>query len=129
MAHIHFENMRLYAEDASNNNEPWKSWEYKPNTREGWTDSKKHPVWGEDVEYRRKAVTVPYGPYGRVSPPLTVAPADGTFVWSVLQPHHAQVWCGKGPLLSYEGLWHLTKEAAVGHHKALLQANLDYLTT
>ncbi len=62
MAHVHAENMRLYAEDAAKCDEPWTLWQVrlKMGSRwsdEGWLTTKLHPNWDVTCEYRRTPIT------------------------------------------------------------------------
>jgi hypothetical protein len=55
--HKHAENMALYAQDAAKTNEPWELWECKKRNDDNWGNiGTHHPVWLDDVEYRRKPV-------------------------------------------------------------------------
>ena len=55
-AHIHAENMRLYAEDAAETDKPWERWELRANmlTNAGWTSFTEAPTWVSNLYYRRK---------------------------------------------------------------------------
>ena len=53
-AHIHAENMRLYAEDATKTDKPWELWEFKSFGMEDWQTLNSNPTWGFATEYRRK---------------------------------------------------------------------------
>lgn len=57
-AHIHAENMRLYAEDALETETPWERWEFKFGCDGDWLPVTEHPVWDTRSEYRRKTKTV-----------------------------------------------------------------------
>ena len=53
-AHIHAENMRLYAEDATKTDKPWELWEFISFGMEDYQTLKTNPNWGFATEYRRK---------------------------------------------------------------------------
>lgn len=53
-AHIHAENMRLYAEDATKTDKPWELWEFISFGMEDWQTLNSNPTWGFATEYRRK---------------------------------------------------------------------------
>ena len=53
-AHIHAENMRLYAEDATKTAKPWELWEFISLGMEDWQTLNSSPTWGFATEYRRK---------------------------------------------------------------------------
>ena len=53
-AHIHAENMRLYAEDATKTDKPWELWEFKSLGMEDWQTLESNPTWGFATEYRRE---------------------------------------------------------------------------
>ena len=57
MAHPHAENMRLYAEDAAETDEPWERWEHQTwvslNALSEWKPLSDHPEWHTDYWYRR----------------------------------------------------------------------------
>ena len=52
-AHIHAENMRLYAEDATKTDKPWELWEFISLGMEDYQTLESNPNWGFDTEYRR----------------------------------------------------------------------------
>jgi len=56
-AHVHAENMRLYAEDALETSEPWKRWEWYLRGV-GWIQLASQPEWEDDISYRRKPKTI-----------------------------------------------------------------------
>ena len=53
-AHIHAENMRLYAEDATKTDKPWELWEFISFGMEDWQTLNSSPTWGFATEYRHK---------------------------------------------------------------------------
>ena len=53
-AHIHAENMQLYAEDAAKTAKPWELWEFISFGMEDWQTLKSHPNWGFATDYHRK---------------------------------------------------------------------------
>ena len=53
-AHIHAENMMLYAEDAAETAKPWELWEFISFGMEDWQPLDSNPNWGFATEYRRK---------------------------------------------------------------------------
>ena len=53
-AHIHAENMQLYAEDAAKTAKPWELWEFISFGMEDWQTLDSNPNWGFATEYRRK---------------------------------------------------------------------------
>lgn len=67
-AHPHAENMRLYAEDATETDRPWERWECRKRGevhRQGgrWVHAWEHcqpdmRSWRPDYEYRRKPRTI-----------------------------------------------------------------------
>lgn len=53
MAHIHAENMKLYAEDAAMSDTPWDYWEFCVPDSRGWLQCIQHPAWNTGYAYRR----------------------------------------------------------------------------
>lgn len=53
-AHIHAENMRLYAEDATKTDKPWELWEFISFGMEDYQTLESNPNWDFATEYRRK---------------------------------------------------------------------------
>ena len=58
-AHIHAENMMLYAEDAAETAKPWELWEFISFGMEDWQSLDSNPNWGFATEYRRKKMADP----------------------------------------------------------------------
>jgi hypothetical protein len=55
--HKHADLMLEYAKDALTNKTPWELWECKKRNDDNWGNiGTHHPVWLDDVEYRRKPV-------------------------------------------------------------------------
>lgn len=52
-AHPHAELMALYAEDATETDEPWKLWEWFHSHSNKWLQCNKHPTWQLGNKYRR----------------------------------------------------------------------------
>lgn len=56
-AHVHAENMKLFAEDAMKTDKPWYQWEYDNGA--GWQQLRQLPSWGETILYRRRPEKTP----------------------------------------------------------------------
>lgn len=56
-AHIHAKEMMLYAQDATETNEPWTRWEVFDIAGK-WMDCLSSPLWLHSRIYRRKHVPV-----------------------------------------------------------------------
>lgn len=86
IGHIHAESMALYAHDAATHERPWELWERAPAGSNdcSWEAMQNHPSWGKSSWYRRKPKTIKIGEYD-VPEPCRVAPANGTFCYSVAQ--------------------------------------------
>ena len=128
-AHIHAENMRLYAEDALTTDEPWLLWQWKDNLGL-WRNFDSHsltihPSWYPEVEYRRKPRTININGF-EVPEPLRIEPKFEEPYW-IADPASRDLadqykWAGHTVDFRWlqRGLLHLTKEAAELHAKALL---------
>jgi len=53
MKHPHVDRMFEYAEDALKTERPWERWQLRVNGFE-WENCQDHPLWMDDIEYRRK---------------------------------------------------------------------------
>lgn len=123
MAHKHAASMALYAQDATETDEPWTRWKFRrPDGK--WMPLNTHPSWVLDVEYRRKPKTIKVNGF-EVPEPLKEMPERGD-VWLAI-PHSesfAQHYCADcmrwKQIALDRGLLHSTKEAAVAHSKAML---------
>ncbi|OCA55171.1 hypothetical protein [Photorhabdus namnaonensis] len=60
-AHVHAENMALYAQDALKTDEPWKLWEYHDDNMGLWKNVITHPSWDYRSTYRRKPEMITVG--------------------------------------------------------------------
>lgn len=127
-AHIHAENMKLYAQDAAETDDPAARWEFQSAYTDGkWTSlPADHPQWDERAFYRRKPRTHMVNGF-EVPEPMREAPIDGTLVW--LSAPHIDDYCasltwseGRDWNRRYlaRGLVHATKEAAVANAKAMI---------
>lgn len=54
--HIHAELMAKYAEDARETDKPWERWQHRGSwdLPDRWWDCTTHPIWAENLQYRRK---------------------------------------------------------------------------
>lgn len=128
-AHVHAENMALYAQDAQETDTPWKRWEikYPYENDSAWVLLPGNPIWDERLQYRRKPKTIKINGFD-VPEPCRHPLKDGELFY--LPP----IFSFSGELVAFEwrnswpdrmrhlnsGLVHLTKEAAEIHAKALM---------
>ncbi len=124
-AHIHAQNMLLYAQDAAETDKPWERWEIYDRFGAGVTLLRQHPQWREDVQYRRKIKTIDINGY-EVPEPVR-EPLEKEDKYFIADPSELDgtldfKWQGE----AFEEYWldvgliHRTKEAAELHAKALL---------
>lgn len=124
MKHPHAELMTLYAQDAMETDKPQERWEYKSKIEtDKWVTCWNHPNWAPDYEYRRKPRTVNINGF-EVPEPLREAPEKGVTVYSPCFDFQTRHWPFDGGDLDMQclenGMFHLTKEAAEIHTKALI---------
>ena len=126
MKHKHAELMMQYAKDAMETAEPWERWEYYSHKCK-WEPFKiSGPSWGEESEYRRKAITIningqevpePYRGEMKFNQPYYMP-----WIGSKANHYDTKLWghyLYDNEVMSL-GLVHLNKEAAIIHSLALL---------
>ncbi len=128
-AHVHAENMRLYAEDAAKTDKPWELWEARAKgyERSKFHSADGHPAWSIGFEYRRKPRVITVGNHSWPEP-MKEAPGIGTelFCFSLNKDidelSYKFTWHDIG--VDYDvlqrGIVHTTKEAAQAHAEALI---------
>ena len=127
-AHVHAENMALYAQDAQETDTPWERWEFKyqHENDSAWVLLPGNPIWDEHLQYRRKPSTINININGfevpepcREAPPLDMPfhIPDASMGGGVL----GLIWTGSRYhcLLLDRGVVHLTFDAAKDHAYAL----------
>lgn len=120
MAHKHAALMALYAQDASETDEPWKRWESCVLGQ--WTALAQNPHWYPDREYRRKPKTIMVNGF-EVPAPLDKVQV-GTTVY-IASPASLDLsvmvvyTSGHNPYFDRK-IVHATRDAAVAHAKAML---------
>lgn len=125
-AHVHAENMRLYAEDAAKTDEPWTLWQSDNGLGE-WIDQKRHPSWLIEANYRRKPVVMVT--MGRHSwpEPLKEKPSNGFPYWVIDIAYPEEPERNNWGEATREDEWlcsgicHYTKEAAIAHALSLIE--------
>jgi len=129
-AHIHAENVKLYAEDAAETDKPWERWEAKHTmcARDvKYATLVGHPEWSKSILYRRKPRTHMVNGFEVPEPMREVR--YGTWVW-VADPGHVD-FCHEEAMANApcdfewikRGLVHATKDAAIANAKAMLNIN------
>ena len=124
-AHIHAEDMALYAQDAMETDKPWERWECKYTYQkiEEWETLAGNPFWDERLQYRRKPRTININGFEVPEPRREPLEEGGKFfllnVYSGIA--FEKSWDGQAheDLLRC-GMVHLTREAAEIHAKALM---------
>lgn len=53
-AHVHAQNMVLYAQDALETDKPGGRWESRRDGKDEWVEQEHSPLWRTDFNYRRK---------------------------------------------------------------------------
>ena len=126
-AHIHAENMKLYAQDAAETETPWDRWEWRPIRASvtEWVSGTASLTWSPENEYRRKPRTHTVNGF-EVPEPMREKPEVGAkFYLPMPSAPDFQAedmwtdstWCDH---LLERGLVHATKEAAIQNAKAML---------
>lgn len=122
MGHIHAAAMAEYAKDAMDTDKPWERWEFSLNNERSYTPLHKHPSWGADRKYRRKAKTILINGH-EVPEPCRTPLKYGEVYWALafLCGTTRLCWRDDDIDTSYleNGVIHLTKEAAEKHFNAL----------
>lgn len=122
-AHIHAENMKLYAQDAAETDKPWERWEFRNHSTDAWLSG--YAIDWTAKEYRRKPRTHKVNGFD-VPEPMRDAPAGGVKYW-IAEPCNEE-WAEKywwhddsnDRRWLQRGLVHATKEAAIANAKAML---------
>lgn len=123
-AHIHAENMKLYAQDAAETDKPWERWECCNVYREGWLELCTPPDWTA-ANYRRKPRTHTVNGF-EVPVPMWDMPNYGTqvFIAYPIDYRFFMAACFYGEEIDRmwlkRGLVHATKEAAVANARAMI---------
>ncbi len=126
-AHVHAENMRLYAEDAAKMEAPYELWEFKycADGDDTWQAMSLHPNWSESFSFRRKPRMITVGKHSWPEP-MKEAPTHGYEYFFVdlagANLAYKAFWSGGDVdenLLS-KGQVHTTEEAAKSHAQAMI---------
>ena len=120
--HLHAENMRLYALDALETDEPWTRWQVKSQT--DWNKLSSSPGWLINCKYRRKPKTLTINSI-EFPEPMRIAPAAYETYFPVTlfgSCGHSYQWLDDSTdsELLKKGLCQATKEGAELQRKALL---------
>lgn len=124
-AHIHAENMKLYAQDAAETDKPWERWECRCELSNNWCAIGRELIWAPEWEYRRKPRTHTVNGF-EVPGPMRDAPEVGAKFYLPMpsapdfqaeDTWTDSTWCDH---LLERGLVHATKEAAIANAKAML---------
>ena len=124
-AHIHAENMKLYAQDAAETDKPWERWEYSNGSGKYYVECRENPTWYPSFEYRRKPRTHKVNGF-EVPEPMREAPEVGSSYWvpSIDTTVLAFSCFWEGDMFDERrlerGLVHATKEAAIANAKAMI---------
>jgi len=122
-AHVHAESMAQYAEDARETEKPWERWEIEIGKE--WWPLSKMAEWHPQFKYRRKPRTININGH-EVPEPLREEPANGQSLYSPAffnsESFQVTYWHATRVQQDWlsQGLFHLTREAAELHAKALL---------
>jgi hypothetical protein len=127
-AHVHADEMKLYAQDAAETEAPWSRWQFKNKGGSVWLDIYENPRWSNIAEYRRKPETIRIGDMD-VPKPMTFAPAKGSSYFvpdadsSIM--YCTYTWEGHrfDLILLDRAMAHSTKEAAIQHAMAMVLAS------
>ena len=121
MGHVHAAAMAEYAKDAAETDMPWERWECARRGEE-YSPLIDHPVWRDDIKYRRKPKTILINGH-EVPEPHRTPLKDGEVYWALTLFSRATSlrWKDDDFDNSYleNGFIHLTKEAAEKHLNAL----------
>ena len=96
MAHKHYKEMMMYAEDAAETDEPWSRWQGHHDSRDEWKGLYNNPMWLTCHSYRRKAKTININGYDVPEPvrqPLDMG--DQYYLvghFHIYEYHHKRVW-------------------------------------
>lgn len=124
-AHIHAENMKLYAQDAAETDRPWLRWEFNDGDGSWLPQDCDNPRWFADFQYRRKPRTHTVNGF-EVPGPMWEMPNYGTkvFIAYPIDYRFFMAACFYGEEIDRmwlkRGLVHATKEAAIANAKAML---------
>ena len=123
VGHLHAENMKLYAEDATVNEKPWELWEFFENN--SWCPCSEHPEWNVFRQYRRKPKTININGFEVPSPIRDPLNEDEIcYIVDLTGNRVCEVdWCNTSSFCKQwlkSGIIHKTEEAAELHLKALL---------
>ena len=122
MGHIHAAAMAEYAKDAIETDKPWERWEFFSLHNQEYKTLDGHPIWHEDIKYRRKSKVILINGHEVPEPhrtPLKV----GEVYWALTLFSSATSLRWQGDVIDFgylkNGFIHLTKEAAEKHFNAL----------
>ena len=122
MGHIHAAAMAEYAKDAAETDMPWERWECARRGEE-YSPLIDHPVWRDDIKYRRKPKVILINGHEVPEPhrkPLEIDDPYWTFTFFF---DGVSEYCWANDLddnnALKNGFIHLTKEAAEKHFNAL----------
>lgn len=124
-AHVHAENMRLYALDAAETAYPNERWEFNCDGKHWIMVSEQHPAWVIQYQYRRKPRTHMVNGF-EVPAPMVEAPIGDRAYWIPAIDSRSYASCSFWDGDSFDatrlqrGLVHATKEAAVANAKAMV---------
>jgi len=128
-AHVHAENMRLYAEDALETSEPWKRWQRWNAFLGCWVNLEAACGWSPNILYCRKPKTIKVIVGDRVikfnEPLKKLPPRNDTPIWVIHVGSLSNVlaWCtgyfSDGSTSINDYYIHLTEESAKAHSEAL----------
>lgn len=122
MAHKHYKEMMMYAEDAAETDEPWERWEATVSGT-NWIDMNGDPMWDSGYKYRRKPKTININGY-EVPEPVREHLEIGSkyYTFDLYDKSFAGEWSGHR--LDFRrldlGFIHSTRKGAQDHFKALL---------
>ena len=127
-AHVHAENMRLYAEDAAETEQPWERWQWRYGPHEYWQPLSPECQFIQNKEYRRRPRTITIGDMD-VPEPMREAPKRGRPYYVIdlsdpSNPYEFNWECGsEDKQWLKSGICHVNREAAIQHAKALIKAS------
>ena len=121
MGHIHAAAMAEYAKDAAETDMPWERWECARRGEE-YSHLIDHPVWRDDIKYRRKPKVILINGH-EVPEPHRTPLQDSEYYWvpDIFTGATRYGWQDDDEDNNYlrNGFIHLTREAAEKHFNAL----------